>query len=64
MFDVEAIRDLVLQSLTFYPYAYDGLVIIDVNLYTASGDYSGKEFHSNSWTQIITNQSISTTCEI
>ena len=65
MFDVEAIGDVVLQSLTFYPWTFDasGIVNYNATLYTASGGYSGKESTSGSWTKIIDGQSISTTCE-
>ena len=63
MFDVEAKGDVVIRSLTFYPYDGSGTVNVIVTLYTTSGGYSGKENTSGSWTKIIDGQSISTTSE-
>ena len=64
MFDVEAIRDLVIKNLKFYPYHFEVPLNYSVNLYTASRGWSGIESNPDSWTQIITSQSIITTCEI
>ncbi len=64
MFDVEAINDLAVQSLTFYPYAPGGeAVSYNLDVYTAARSYSGVENTAGSWTKIVDNLAISTTCE-
>ena len=64
MFDVEVLRELVIQSVTFYPNSPSGSAVnFNVDLYTATGSFSGKESFAGAWTQIISSESISTTCK-
>ena len=56
MFDVEAIGDISIESLTFYPEVITGTI----DLYTVSGGWSGNEGNSNAWTKIIDGGSFGT----
>ena len=59
MFDVEAIQDLAVTGLTFYPYDASGTVNMNVNVYTASGGYGDKVTNGNSeWNKIVDNHSV------
>jgi hypothetical protein len=49
MFDVEAINDIDISSISFYPYSSGTITV-----FTAARTYSGIETDSQSWTQIYT----------
>jgi hypothetical protein len=51
MFDVEAIKDMVLTSLTFRVYRGSN----SFNVYSAPGSYSPIVTNTNAWTRIASN---------
>eukprot|EP00584_Thalassiosira_punctigera_P000888 CAMPEP_0172536456 /NCGR_PEP_ID=MMETSP1067-20121228/8218_1 /TAXON_ID=265564 ORGANISM="Thalassiosira punctigera, Strain Tpunct2005C2" /NCGR_SAMPLE_ID=MMETSP1067 /ASSEMBLY_ACC=CAM_ASM_000444 /LENGTH=1048 /DNA_ID=CAMNT_0013321535 /DNA_START=304 /DNA_END=3450 /DNA_ORIENTATION=- len=57
-FDVEAIADVFIQNVTFYP-DYASGSSYNVNLYTAPGGYSDKQTNPSAWTKIIDSQLVS-----
>ena len=67
MIDVQALNDISVQSLTFYaldPTWNDNPVNCNVNLYTASEGWSGKQTNSAAWTKIVDGQAFpSAQCE-
>ena len=65
VFDIQAIEELAVQSLTFYPYDASGADNFVVSLYkkTTAGGYGGDKYSSGSWTPVVSSQSYSVPCE-